>query len=263
MTTNTLTRTTFTLAEPHKASRVSIPSATLTFTGCDRERGHAPRATFTIPRETPASVNGAEVSGTVYLEHGRHFVKWLDRTGEGKAEHRIGWGFRDSYLSRVPGEGQFMAADPTDAQRKAIREFAESWADRIGNADVIRAAEAARLAEEAEREAGKAAELRAEAEKHDEAARARLDESAALADAAGLFAVSHNGKTESVHFTKAAAIRAATKSAEHRGSLHRYGTHSHDFPAVLDVFAGVWVPVPAREAMEAREEAERQSLRKS
>jgi hypothetical protein len=250
MTTTKDRAPSFTLEAPHKAGRVSIPAATLTFTGCDPERSHEPRACFNVTHEAPATVNGAEVYGTVYLSHGSQFVRWVNPD---EAERRIGWGARDNYVRRVSGE-------TTDAQRAALRAFAEAWADRVGDADVIRAAEVARLKEEAAREAGKAAELRAEAGEHEGAAHDRIIEAEALTTAPGLFAVVMHSKTASTHSTKAAALRAAVKVAHGRKWGAREVT-SHDFPSVLDVFAGRWVPVPERDAMEAAEEAERAEMR--
>lgn len=124
----------------YKVRRVAIPFATLHFTGCNPDRTHEHMACFNISRGTPATVNGSEVYGHIHLFHGRHFVRWIDRA------MGLKWDARYSHIARVPTPGQYMPPDSTRAQRKAIIEFAEAWAARVGDEDVILAAEAARLA---------------------------------------------------------------------------------------------------------------------
>lgn len=239
----------------HRASRLHVPHATLTFTGCEPDKDSVPRATFHIPNETPATANGIEIAGTVWLNFRERFVRWIDRAND-VAERRVSWDWREVYLRRVGSH-----ATPPDGARSLLLAFVQAWADDVGTADVMRAAEAARLYDAANGHRDKAASLRKDAEQEDQLAEQVEAHARVVELAPKLFAVIHNGRTIATHDTLAAAIKTACK----HGRGNTWGgrpTSHHDYPSVLEVYAGVWHPVPEAVELEKREAAERASWAK-
>ena len=223
----------------YRAGRVSIPSARLTFLGIDApslpgeerySRGATgqPRATFVIPQETPATINGIPVHGRIALRYRSTFVRWLDSHME-KQERATKWDcdFSETSLYRE------HFASLTDGARKAVVEFAEKLADERASEWLLRVAESVRLAGIADSANGEAEELADKLREANLKARRLRKDALEFAQGAALYGVRDASGNEALRFVS--PDRAACK--EHADALyvHPYDRNDGRKPSVVEL----------------------------